>query len=97
MNEVEIASQNSSILKLSTSNPQKAFQEAIQILALSESNLYDKGRAEALRNLAFSSQSLGFIQEGFDFANQALRIFEELVTRKIWHMFIIHWASYMII
>ena len=82
MNEVEIDSQNSSILKLSTSNPQKAFQEAKQILALSESNQYDKGRAEALRNLAFSSQSLGFIQEGFDFANQALRIFEELGDKK---------------
>ena len=82
MNEVEIDSQNSSILKLSTSNPQKAFQEAKRILELSETNYYIKGKAEALRNLAFSSQALGFIQEGFDFAKQALSLFEELGDKK---------------
>jgi hypothetical protein len=48
MNEVEIDSQNSSILKLSTSNPQKAFQEAKRILELSETNYYIKGKALAL-------------------------------------------------
>ena len=82
MNEVEIDSQNSSILKLSISDPQKAFQESKQLLVHSESKNYIKGKAEALRNLAFCSQSLGFVQEGLDFANQALKIFDELGDKK---------------
>ncbi len=82
MNEAEIDLQNSNILKLSTSNPQKAFQEAKQILDLSETNYYKKGKAEALRNLAFCSQSIGFIQEGLDFANEALRLFDEQNDKK---------------
>lgn len=82
MNEVQIDIQNSDILKLSTSNPHKAFQEAKQILDFSEKLSYFKGKAEALRNLAFCSQSLGFIQEGLDFANEALKLFDEQEDKK---------------
>ncbi|MFM7666981.1 MAG: hypothetical protein ACKO7D_02180, partial [Bacteroidota bacterium] len=82
MNEVQIDIQNSDILKLCTSNPQMAFQEAKQILDFSEKIVYLKGKAEALRNLAFCSQSLGFIQEGLDFANEALKLFDEQDEKK---------------
>lgn len=82
MNEDQIDIQNSDILKLSTSNPQKAFQEAKQILDLSEKFSYQKGKAEAFRNLAFCSQSLGFLQEGLDFANAALKLFDEHNDKK---------------
>jgi tetratricopeptide (TPR) repeat protein len=82
MNEVQIDIQNSDILKLSTSNPQRAFQEAKHILDFSEKLSYHKGKAEALRNLAFCSQSLGFIQEGLDFANEALKLFDEQDDKK---------------
>ena len=82
MNEVQIDIQNGDILKLSTSNPQRAFQEAKHILDFSEKISYHKGKAEALRNLAFCSQSLGFIQEGLDFANEALKLFDEQGDKK---------------
>ena len=82
MNKEQIDSANGDILLLSTSDPKKAFQEAKLILAQCAILDYQKGTAEALRNLAFSSQSLGFLQEGYEFAKDAIVQFEKLDDKK---------------
>ena len=82
MNKEQIDNANIDILLLSTSNPKKAFQEAKLVLTHSHSLHYEKGTAEALRNLAFSSQSLGFFPEGFEFAKDAIVMFEKLDDKK---------------
>jgi len=83
MNEIEIDFQNKNILKLSTSNPRKAFEEAKEILVRSDKIYLKKGKTEAWRNLSFCSQLLGFLHEGLDFANEAIELFEELDDKKI--------------
>lgn len=82
MNKEKIDNANIDILLLSTSNPKKAFQEAKLVLNHSHALHYEKGIAEALRNLAFSSQSLGFFPEGFEFAKDAIILFEKLEDKK---------------
>ena len=82
MNKEQIDNANIDILLLSTSNPKNAFQEAKIVLNHSHALRYEKGTAEALRNLAFSSQSLGFFPEGFEFAKDAIVIFEKLEDKK---------------
>ena len=82
MNKEQIDNANIDILLLSTSNPKKAFQEAKIVLTHAHALHYEKGIAEALRNLAFSSQSLGFFPEGFEFAKDAIVIFEKLDDKK---------------
>ena len=47
MNEIEIDFQNKNILKLSTSNPRKAFEEAKEILVRSDKIYLKKGKTEA--------------------------------------------------
>ena len=80
MNKEKIDNANIDILLLSTSNPKKAFQEAKLVLNHSHALHYEKGIAEALRNLAFSSQSLGFFPEGFEFAKDAIILFEKFIN-----------------
>ncbi len=82
MNKEQIDNANIDILLLSTSDPKKAFQESKLILNQSRAIQYEKGIAEALRNLAFSSQSLGFFPEGFEFAKDAIVLFEKLDDKK---------------
>lgn len=82
MNKEKIDNANIDILLLSTSNPKKAFQEAKLVLNHSHALHYEKGIAEALRNLAFSSQSLGFFPEGFEFSKDAIVLFEKLEDKK---------------
>jgi len=73
---------NFEILSISTSNPKKAFQDAKFILKKSQEIQYEKGIAEAFRNLAFCSQALGFLDEGFKFAKDAIVLFEKLGDKK---------------
>lgn len=82
MNIEQLDNANIDLLLLSTSNPKHAFQESKLILEQAKSIHYEKGIAEALRNLAFSSQALGFLQEGFEFAKDAIVYFEKLDDKK---------------
>jgi len=78
----EIDKLNSEILIICKNNPKEGFYKANQLLKRAETSEYAKGTGEALRNLAFSSQLLGLIPEGFDYANRAVEIFENTEDNK---------------
>jgi len=78
----EIDKLNSEILIICKNNPKEGFYKANQLLKRAETSEYVKGTGEALRNLAFSSQLLGLIPEGFDYANRAVEIFESIGDNK---------------
>ena len=78
----EIDKQNAEYLILCKNNPKDGFYKSNQVLKKAESFKYTKGIGESLRNLAFSSQLLGLIPEGYEFANRAVTIFEETGDKK---------------
>ena len=78
----EIDKQNAEYLILCKNNPKDGFHKSNQVLKKAESFKYTKGIGESLRNLAFSSQLLGLIPEGYEFANRAVTIFEETGDKK---------------
>lgn len=78
----EIDKQNAEYLILCKNNPKDGFYKSNQVLKKAESFKYTKGIGESLRNLAFSSQLLGLIPEGYEFANRAVNIFEETGDKK---------------
>ena len=78
----EIDKLNAEQLILCKKDAKEGFYKANQTLKQSEKYGYEKGIAEAFRNLAFSSQLLGLISEGFDFANKAISLFEQLGDKK---------------
>ena len=78
----EIDKLNAEHLILCKNNPKDGFYKSNQVLKKAESFNYAKGIGESLRNLAFSSQLLGLIPEGYEFANRAVNIFEETGDKK---------------
>lgn len=78
----EIDKLNTEYLILCKNNPKDGFYKSNQVLKKAESFNYAKGIGESLRNLAFSSQLLGLIPEGYEFANRAVNIFEETGDKK---------------
>ncbi len=78
----EIDKSNTDILALCKINPKEGFYKANETLRKAESIEYVRGIGEALRNLAFSSQLLGLIPEGYDYANRAVEIFEQTKDKK---------------
>ena len=68
----EIDKLNAEHLILCKSDPKEGFYKSNQILKKAEAFKYSKGIGEALRNLAFSSQFLGLIPEGYDYSNKAV-------------------------
>lgn len=78
----EIDKLNAEHLILCKNNPKDGFYKSNQILKKAESFKYSKGIGESLRNLAFSSQLLGLIPEGYEYANRAVKIFEEIGDKK---------------
>lgn len=80
--EKEIDSENLEFLALCKTNPKVGFHKSIELLKKAESHNYKKGTGEALRNLAFSSQLLGLIPEGYQYARKAIQILEENGDKK---------------
>ena len=78
----EIDKLNAEHLILCKNDPKDGFYKSNQVLKKAESFNYAKGIGESLRNLAFSSQLLGLIPEGYEFANRAVNIFEETGDKK---------------
>jgi tetratricopeptide (TPR) repeat protein len=78
----EIDSENIDFLALCKSNPKVGFHKSIELLKKAETHGYAKGTGEALRNLAFASQLLGLIPEGYQYARQAIKILEDQQDHK---------------
>ena len=78
----EIDKLNAEHLILCKNDPKEGFYKSNQLLKKAEASNYSKGIGESLRNLAFSSQLLGLIPEGYEFSNKAVEIFEEIGDKK---------------
>ena len=78
----EIDTKNNQYLSICKSNPKEGFHKSIELLKKGENIEYAKGIGESLRNLAFTSQLLGLIPEGYQYATQAIKIFKASGDQK---------------
>ena len=78
----EIDKLNAEHLILCKNDPKEGFYKSNQTLKKAEAFKYPKGIGESLRNLAFSSQLLGLIPEGYEYSNKAVEIFEKIGDKK---------------
>lgn len=72
----EIDEKNAEYLSICKSKPKVGFHKSIELLKKAEDIEYEQGIGESLRNLAFTSQLLGLIPEGHQYATKAIKIFE---------------------
>ncbi len=72
----EIDEKNAEYLSTCKNEPKVGFHKSIELLKKGENIQYDKGIGESLRNLAFASQLLGLIPEGYQYATKAIKVLE---------------------
>lgn len=77
MTTAEIDSLNENLLKSIQSDPRDAYQKAFDSYRSSAAILYQKGRIEAAKILAFSSHTLGLIEESFNYLQECIPYFYE--------------------
>jgi tetratricopeptide (TPR) repeat protein len=74
--ETEIDIKNAEYLSICKSEPKVGFHKSIDLLKKAENIQYEAGIGESLRNLAFASQLLGLIPEGYQYAKRAIKVLE---------------------
>lgn len=72
----EIDEKNAEYLSICKTNPKVGFHKSIELLKKVEDIEYGQGIGESLRNLAFASQLLGLIPEGYQYATKAIKVLE---------------------
>ena len=74
--ESEIDKKNAEYLTICKNEPKTGLHKSIELLKKAEDIEYVQGIGESLRNLAFASQLLGLIPEGYQYATKAIEILE---------------------
>ena len=72
----EIDEKNAEYLSICKSKPKAGLHKSIELLKKAEDIEYLQGIGESLRNLAFASQLLGLIPEGYQYASKAIEVLE---------------------
>jgi len=72
----EIDEKNAEYLSICKSKPKAGLHKSIELLKKAEEIEYAQGIGESLRNLAFASQLLGLIPEGYQYATKAIEVLE---------------------
>ena len=72
----EIDEKNAEYLSICKSKPKAGLHKSIELLKKAEEIEYVQGIGESLRNLAFASQLLGLIPEGYQYATKAIEVLE---------------------
>ena len=72
----EIDEKNAEYLSICKSKPKSGLHKSIELLKKAEEIEYLQGIGESLRNLAFASQLLGLIPEGYQYATKAIEVLE---------------------